>query len=344
MTGKRFDYEPSTANKKRIETRRFHCRFEGDLATADRHTWLSAFLGLPDPASFLGDLSSDIGDNRTRLPLKSTTKSSVRISRELGQCRLFRAVNDSSVVGQGVGRQRGQLWNVSINGEQGTRATTPSRRVKTHRFLSSMGSPAFSNREYVERSRLQPTGHFSHRRLAIVCPVPTQEDNCALGLDTRNRTIGAVDGLRSGKFCGVGRTGSKRQESQEINSIRQTLFLRSSSNPGGFGFSISSDDELNPFPGAFQPSMSSTASDIQVLFSYGTLQLEAAFATFGRKLNGAADGLPGFEQSLVKIEDASLLLRAGKTPSSDNKVHGRASAIVRNSFRGHPRRTQRRDA
>jgi hypothetical protein len=58
--------------------------------------------------------------------------------------------------------------------------------------------------------------------------------------------------------------------------------------------------------------MSSIGSDIQVLFSYGTLQLEAVqLATFGRKLNGAADGLPGFEQSPGKMaNDVKLLLRA----------------------------------
>ena len=75
--------------------------------------------------------------------------------------------------------------------------------------------------------------------------------------------------------------------------------------------------------------MSSTASDIQVLFSYGTLQLEAVqLATFGRKLNGAADGLPGFEQSLVKIEDASVVSASGKTHHPIIRFTGRASAIV----------------
>ena len=44
-------------------------------------------------------------------------------------------------------------------------------------------------------------------------------------------------------------------------------------------------------------SMPPTESDTQLLFSYGTLQLEAVqLATFGRKLAGTADGLPGFEQ------------------------------------------------
>ena len=75
--------------------------------------------------------------------------------------------------------------------------------------------------------------------------------------------------------------------------------------------------------------MPSTASDIQLLFSYGTLQLEAVqLATFGRKLNGAADGLPGFEHSLVKIEDASVVSASGKTHHPIIRFTGRASAIV----------------
>jgi hypothetical protein len=48
--------------------------------------------------------------------------------------------------------------------------------------------------------------------------------------------------------------------------------------------------------------MLSTESAIQLLFSYGTLQLESVqVATFGRRLAGTEDGLPGFEESLVKI-------------------------------------------
>ena len=60
--------------------------------------------------------------------------------------------------------------------------------------------------------------------------------------------------------------------------------------------------------------MPSTESAIRVLFSYGTLQLESVqLATFGRRLTGTADGLPGFRQSLMKIEDAAVVATSGKT-------------------------------
>ena len=41
-----------------------------------------------------------------------------------------------------------------------------------------------------------------------------------------------------------------------------------------------------------------------LIFSYGTLQEEnVQLSTFGRLLHGQKDGLSGFEQSLVRIED-----------------------------------------
>jgi len=49
------------------------------------------------------------------------------------------------------------------------------------------------------------------------------------------------------------------------------------------------------------------------LFSYGTLQQETVqIATFGRKLSGHADELPGFLQSLVKIDDPEVVKTSGK--------------------------------
>ncbi|ASL43372.1 hypothetical protein bAD24_I07770 [Burkholderia sp. AD24] len=50
------------------------------------------------------------------------------------------------------------------------------------------------------------------------------------------------------------------------------------------------------------------------LFSYGTLQFEAVqLATFGRKLDGQADDMPGFSMTLLKIEDAGVVATSGKT-------------------------------
>ena len=51
-----------------------------------------------------------------------------------------------------------------------------------------------------------------------------------------------------------------------------------------------------------------------LLFSYGTLQQDdVQFATFGRRLDGQRDELVGFEPALVKIEDAALATKVGKT-------------------------------
>ena len=52
-----------------------------------------------------------------------------------------------------------------------------------------------------------------------------------------------------------------------------------------------------------------------LLFSYGTLQEEdVQRSTFGRLLHGTRDELPGFEQSLARIEDLSIPGPAGPIP------------------------------
>ncbi|MGF6570902.1 gamma-glutamylcyclotransferase (GGCT)/AIG2-like uncharacterized protein YtfP [Paraburkholderia sp. GAS333] len=73
------------------------------------------------------------------------------------------------------------------------------------------------------------------------------------------------------------------------------------------------------------------------LFSYGTLQLEQVqLATFGRKLNGRADDMPGYSLTLLKIEDAEVVATSGKTHhpvvaysgNPDDKVSGTVFAIT----------------
>ena len=50
------------------------------------------------------------------------------------------------------------------------------------------------------------------------------------------------------------------------------------------------------------------------LFSYGTLQQEEVqLATFGRKLDGEKDLVTGYEPALLKITDAAVAARLGKT-------------------------------
>lgn len=69
-----------------------------------------------------------------------------------------------------------------------------------------------------------------------------------------------------------------------------------------------------------------------LLFSYGTLQLESVQrATFGRRLDGQSDQLVGFEQSLVDIEDPSVVATSGKARHPIVRFTGRAESRVNGS-------------
>jgi hypothetical protein len=49
------------------------------------------------------------------------------------------------------------------------------------------------------------------------------------------------------------------------------------------------------------------------LFSYGTLQLDAVqLATFGRRLDGHDDAMPGYRQDLIEITDPEVLKTSGE--------------------------------
>ncbi|MHC1479833.1 gamma-glutamylcyclotransferase family protein [Frateuria aurantia] len=50
-----------------------------------------------------------------------------------------------------------------------------------------------------------------------------------------------------------------------------------------------------------------------LLFSYGTLQLEQVqLESFGRPLDGEADAMPGYRQTLLEITDPEVLARSGQ--------------------------------
>jgi hypothetical protein len=67
----------------------------------------------------------------------------------------------------------------------------------------------------------------------------------------------------------------------------------------------------------------------ELLFSYGTLQLEAVqMATFGRQLAGTSDALPGFELVLLKIEDPAVVVISGTAHHTMARFTGRASDVV----------------
>lgn len=65
------------------------------------------------------------------------------------------------------------------------------------------------------------------------------------------------------------------------------------------------------------------------LFSYGTLQSEPVqLATFGRKLDGQADEMPGYALSMLKIEDPEVVATSGKTHHPVVTYTGKASDKV----------------
>lgn len=67
-----------------------------------------------------------------------------------------------------------------------------------------------------------------------------------------------------------------------------------------------------------------------LVFSYGTLQLEGVqLSTFGRLLHGWRDELPGFEPSLVPIEDPQVVATSGKTHHDNATFNGRSDSRVR---------------
>ena len=66
-----------------------------------------------------------------------------------------------------------------------------------------------------------------------------------------------------------------------------------------------------------------------LLFSYGTLQQEnVQLSTFGRLLQGR-DELPGFEQSLVRIEDPQVAAKSGKTHHANVTFNGSKQSCER---------------
>lgn len=68
---------------------------------------------------------------------------------------------------------------------------------------------------------------------------------------------------------------------------------------------------------------------IELLFSYGTLQLEAVqMANFGRHLTGTSDALPEFEAALVEIADEATVRLSGTSQHTIARYTGRASDSV----------------
>ena len=70
-------------------------------------------------------------------------------------------------------------------------------------------------------------------------------------------------------------------------------------------------------------------SAAELLFSYGTLQLEAVqVATFGRSLAGTSDALPGFEHASLEIDDPAVVASLGQTHYAIARFTGRTSDAI----------------
>jgi hypothetical protein len=67
----------------------------------------------------------------------------------------------------------------------------------------------------------------------------------------------------------------------------------------------------------------------QLLFSYGTLRLEAVqMELFGRRLSGTPDALPGFELGGLKIDDETVVAISGQAHHTMATFTGRPSDVI----------------
>ena len=75
--------------------------------------------------------------------------------------------------------------------------------------------------------------------------------------------------------------------------------------------------------------MTESSTRTELLFSYGTLQLESVqIANFGRTLSGVADVLPGYEEGALAIDDPAVAASLGKTHYAIARFTGRPSDFV----------------
>lgn len=83
--------------------------------------------------------------------------------------------------------------------------------------------------------------------------------------------------------------------------------------------------------------MTSPEGAYELLFSYGTLQLEQVqLESFGRLLHGEDDAMPGYRKTMVEITDPEVLRKSGErfhpivAPSGDpaDEVAGKVFRIT----------------
>jgi gamma-glutamylcyclotransferase (GGCT)/AIG2-like uncharacterized protein YtfP len=65
------------------------------------------------------------------------------------------------------------------------------------------------------------------------------------------------------------------------------------------------------------------------LFSYGTLQTESVqLSTFGRKLKGSSDALPGYHLQMIQIMDQNFVATSGTEYHRNLEFTGSSSDLV----------------
>lgn len=70
-------------------------------------------------------------------------------------------------------------------------------------------------------------------------------------------------------------------------------------------------------------------SDMEYLFTYGTLQLEEVqLSTFGRKLEGKPDALVGYRLVMIKIQDEDFVAKSGTADHRNLQFTGNTSDFV----------------
>lgn len=73
-----------------------------------------------------------------------------------------------------------------------------------------------------------------------------------------------------------------------------------------------------------------TTNTTELLFSYGTLQLEQVqTALFGRRLVGTPDTLPAFKETLLEIDDEATVRMSGKSHHAMAEFSGNPSDAIR---------------
>ena len=75
--------------------------------------------------------------------------------------------------------------------------------------------------------------------------------------------------------------------------------------------------------------MSHEDQTTELLFSYGTLQLEAVqLDTFGRTFNGRHNVLAGYRIAMVEIQDPDFVAKNGSAPQRNLEYTGHDSDVV----------------